>query len=250
MPPFRVTLRLASSKPLKPSLKQAVRQQLAARASGRELPTIPECPSPTCECAEMPPDLDIETERKLNGTMPAHSEHVIICTGQADWKSRIEDEKDTAPWGEVVSSIKTLLGPKGRLHDVGWLCSVNSVSLTYPSAISKRRREHLLVRAYPRPTSCSSRVSGFQSYITSSTLRVECRQFSRILRPSRSETIDRAARAEEKVSGRPTEGKIASTGSRKPHLHTNNSGVQSQFERLTLRHSRPSSPSRILSIHQ
>lgn len=68
----------------------------------------------------MPPDLDIETDRKLNGTMPAHSEHVIICTGQADWKSRIEDEKDTAPWGEVVSSIKSLLGPKGRMHDVSW----------------------------------------------------------------------------------------------------------------------------------
>lgn len=66
----------------------------------------------------MPPDLDIEMEKKLNGTMPAHSEHVIIFTGQADWKSRIEDEKDTAPWGDVVSTTKDLLGPKGRLHDV------------------------------------------------------------------------------------------------------------------------------------
>lgn len=68
----------------------------------------------------MPPDLDIETEKKLNGTMPAYSEHVMISTGQADWKSRIEDEMDTAPWGEVVSTMKSLLGPKGRLHDVGW----------------------------------------------------------------------------------------------------------------------------------
>lgn len=78
----------------------------------------------------MPPDLDIETDRKLNGTMPAHSEHVIICTGQADWKSRIEDEKDTAPWGEVVSSIKSLLGPKGRMHDVSWSLPAFIASLT------------------------------------------------------------------------------------------------------------------------
>lgn len=122
MSPFRASLRLANKKAVTPnSIKQTVRQHLASRASGRELPTIPECPSPTCECAEMPPDLDIEMEKKLNGTMPAHSEHVLISTGQADWKSRIEDEKDTAPWGEVISNMKDLLGPKGRLHDVSWL---------------------------------------------------------------------------------------------------------------------------------
>lgn len=66
----------------------------------------------------MPPDLDIETSKDLNGTMAAYSEQIVISTSQADWKSRIEDEKDTAPWGSVVSEIKTMLGPKGRYHDV------------------------------------------------------------------------------------------------------------------------------------
>lgn len=119
MSSFKATLRLASNKSLKPNaLKQAVRQQLALRAGSRDLPTIPTCPSPTCECADMPPDLDIDMEKKLNGSIAAYSEHVIVSTGQADWKSRIEDEKDTAPWGEIVASTRTLLGPKGRLHDV------------------------------------------------------------------------------------------------------------------------------------
>jgi len=67
----------------------------------------------------MPSNLDIETSKDLNGTMAAYSEQIIISTGQADWKSKIEDERDTAPWGNVVSEIKTMLGPRGRYHDVG-----------------------------------------------------------------------------------------------------------------------------------
>lgn len=67
----------------------------------------------------MPPDLDIDTTKTLDGTMAAYSEQILISTGQADWQSKIEDEKDTAPWGNVVSEIKDMLGPKGRFHDVG-----------------------------------------------------------------------------------------------------------------------------------
>lgn len=163
MSPFKVSLRLASNKTLKPNaLKQAVRQQLASRASGRELPTIPECPSPTCECAEMPPDLDIDIEKKLNGTMATYSEHVIVFTGQADWKSRIEDEKDTAPWGEVVSSMKSLLGPKGRLHDVSQLWLMFFTLLTQALAVPKCRREYFLFRSCSESVSWSACISCFQ----------------------------------------------------------------------------------------
>lgn len=72
----------------------------------------------------MPPGLDIDEKRNLNGTMAAYSEHIVVSTGQADWKSRIEDEKESGPWGEVVSNMKGLLGPKGRLHDVSRHLSV------------------------------------------------------------------------------------------------------------------------------
>lgn len=66
----------------------------------------------------MPGDLDIERDKNLDGTMAAYSQHILVSTGRADWQSKIEDEKDTAPWGGVVASIKEMLGPKGRYHDV------------------------------------------------------------------------------------------------------------------------------------
>lgn len=170
MSAFRASLRLASKNavpnPKAKSAKQAVRQHLAARASARDLPTIPKCPTPSCDCAEMPSDLDIEMERKLEGTAPAHSEHVIISTGQADWKSRIEDEQDSGPWGEVVSTAKALLGPKGRLHDVRCSMLLFSQILMQSLAISERCCEHILLRRRTRPTTRSPRIPFLLLHIT------------------------------------------------------------------------------------
>lgn len=67
----------------------------------------------------MPQDLDIDSRADLYGTMAAYSDHILISTGQSDWKSKIEDEKTTAPWGQLIGNVKDLLGPKGSLHDVG-----------------------------------------------------------------------------------------------------------------------------------
>ena len=64
------------------------------------------------------PELDIDRQKDLNGTMAAYSEQIIVSTGQSDWKSKIEDEKETSSWGAAVAQIKELLGPKGRYHDV------------------------------------------------------------------------------------------------------------------------------------
>lgn len=85
----------------------------------------------------MPSNLDIETSKDLNGTMAAYSEQIIISTGQADWKSRIEDERDTAPWGNVVSEIKTMLGPGGRCHDVGRTLNFKM----YSGALANKRQQ-------------------------------------------------------------------------------------------------------------
>lgn len=101
-------------------LQRTLKQRLAAEGKTLErsskIPVIPKCPEPTCECADMPGDLDIDQTKDLNGTMAAYSEQIIISTGQADWKSKIEDETNT--WGSIVAQIKGLLGPKGRFHDV------------------------------------------------------------------------------------------------------------------------------------
>ena len=73
-------------------------------------PTIEKCPSPNCLCEPTPQGLDIDHEKPLSGSMPAYTEHVIICTGKDDWKSRIEDEKNP----NLANGLKTLLRPRGR----------------------------------------------------------------------------------------------------------------------------------------
>lgn len=98
--------------------RQAVRQILAERAPLTPFPVIQTCPSPSCSCAEMPTGLDIDKSRDLNGSMSAYAQHLIISSGQSDWTSRIEDERDTASWGRFASDIKSALGRNGEFHDV------------------------------------------------------------------------------------------------------------------------------------
>lgn len=80
-------------------------------------PVIESCPSPTCQCRDMPEGLDIEKEQILNGSMAAYAEQILISTGKSDWKSRIEDEEGTH--GDAVRGLKGLLGPRGKFSDVG-----------------------------------------------------------------------------------------------------------------------------------
>lgn len=81
------------------------------------VPVIESCPSPTCQCQEMPSGLDIEREQNISGSMPSYAEQVLICTGRHDWKSKIEDEGDQSS-GQLVRQLKSLMGPKGRYSDV------------------------------------------------------------------------------------------------------------------------------------
>ena len=78
------------------------------------IPTLDECPSPTCQCRETPEGLDIDRETKLNGTMPAYALQVIVSTGRTDWKSRIQDDEDSA----LVNQLAKFTGPKGKYSDV------------------------------------------------------------------------------------------------------------------------------------
>ncbi|KAK5056653.1 hypothetical protein LTR84_012185 [Exophiala bonariae] len=80
-------------------------------------PVIPTCPSPTCQCSPTPADLDIDRTRDLNGSMSPYAQHLLISTGRKDWTSRIEDERDTAPWGRFTAEMKAILGRGGEFHD-------------------------------------------------------------------------------------------------------------------------------------
>lgn len=82
------------------------------------IPYTQTCPSPTCECASTPPDLDIDRKTPLLNTMAAYSEQVIICTGKEDWTSNIENEEGAT--GEFVKGLKSVIGKGGIGFDVGW----------------------------------------------------------------------------------------------------------------------------------
>jgi hypothetical protein len=69
----------------------------------------------------MPEGLEIDNKKPLNGTMAPFAEQVLICTGKADWKSRIEDENHG---DNLAADLKELLGRGGIYSDVSLhLCS-------------------------------------------------------------------------------------------------------------------------------
>ncbi|CAI6096368.1 unnamed protein product [Clonostachys chloroleuca] len=97
-------------------------------------PTIPTCPSPTCSCASMPEDLDIDHKSPLNGVMAGYAEHVLVCTGQDDWVSRIEEENSG---DNLAADLKELFGRGGKYRDPFHNVSVLNSSM--PSSIPPRR---------------------------------------------------------------------------------------------------------------
>ena len=67
----------------------------------------------------MPDGLDIDHSSNLSGTMAPYSSHVLVHTGQRDWKSKIEDEHSTGTWGPFLARLKKEFGRGGQYHDVG-----------------------------------------------------------------------------------------------------------------------------------
>lgn len=95
----------------------------------------------------MPEGLEIDHSRSLEGTMSPYAQHLLISTGQSDWKSRIEDEKDSpAAWGGLVGEVKALLGRGGEFFDV-CRCSfylLGSSIVVCPFASYVRRLSHMM----------------------------------------------------------------------------------------------------------
>lgn len=98
---------------------------------------IPSCPSPTCLCAPMPRDLDIDRKTPLLHTMAPYSEQVVICTGKDDWTSRVEDEESDA--GDFVRGIKGVIGRGGKAFDVCQRCSHFDYRVTFLFTILESR---------------------------------------------------------------------------------------------------------------
>lgn len=84
-------------------------------------PVTQTCPEPSCSCAPTPPmpeGLEIDHEQPLNGTMAAYTQQLLICTGQGDWASRIEDDGKGKAWGALSKGLRKLMGRRGRYADV------------------------------------------------------------------------------------------------------------------------------------
>ncbi|EPS26125.1 hypothetical protein PDE_01061 [Penicillium oxalicum 114-2] len=83
-------------------------------------PVTKTCPEPSCDCPPtpaLPEGLPIDHEQPLNGTMAAYAQQLIVCTGQRDWTSRIEDDGKDQGWGALVRGLKQLMGRGGPYLD-------------------------------------------------------------------------------------------------------------------------------------
>ncbi|KAJ5669196.1 hypothetical protein N7462_010266 [Penicillium macrosclerotiorum] len=83
-------------------------------------PVTKTCPEPTCTCPatpDMPEGLPIDHDQALNGTMAAYAQQLLICTGQRDWTSRIENDGEKQAWGDLVRGLKRLMGRGGPYLD-------------------------------------------------------------------------------------------------------------------------------------
>ena len=77
------------------------------------------CPEPSCSCPSTPSmPAPIDFDQPLNGTMAAYAQQLLVCTGQPDWTSRIEEDGQDQNWGELVRGLKRLLGRGGKYADV------------------------------------------------------------------------------------------------------------------------------------
>ncbi|TVY19633.1 Altered inheritance of mitochondria protein 32 [Lachnellula arida] len=132
------------------------RRHYAIPPKSPPFPTTPTCPNPTCTCSampELPPSLPIDYKTALNGTMPPYREQVLVCTGQEDWSSNIENENSGHNLAaDLKKWIKTC-------HPSPHVSVVNS---SFPSTVPTREEMQNLP-PYLYPSFPYSRQEGIQN---------------------------------------------------------------------------------------
>ncbi|EKD12440.1 sucrose cleavage family protein [Drepanopeziza brunnea f. sp. 'multigermtubi' MB_m1] len=81
----------------------------------------------------MPAGLPIDHSKPLSGTMAPYAEQVLVCTGNDDWLSNIEDENSG---DNLAADIKELMGRGGTYSDPYHKVLITNTSL--PSSIPSR----------------------------------------------------------------------------------------------------------------
>ncbi|KAH8712207.1 hypothetical protein GQ44DRAFT_742587 [Phaeosphaeriaceae sp. PMI808] len=132
------------------------------RFQSTTIPTVSTCPSPTCECASTPPNLDIDRQTPLLNTMATYSEQVVLCTGKDDWQSNIEQEE--GPTGEFVKGLKGVIGKGGSGFDPFYNVIVTASSL--PASSTKTATTVLLFPAFKRISNVPHTRDAFHAFAT------------------------------------------------------------------------------------
>ncbi|KAI8630211.1 Sucrase/ferredoxin-like-domain-containing protein [Xylariaceae sp. FL1651] len=81
----------------------------------------------------MPEGLSIDHKAPLNGLIPNYAEHVLICTGEKDWSSRIEEDNSG---DNLAADLKELIGRGGVYSDP--FHNISVLNSSFPSSISRR----------------------------------------------------------------------------------------------------------------
>ncbi|KAK1539557.1 uncharacterized protein CCOS01_00871 [Colletotrichum costaricense] len=141
----------SSASPSSSSSPKSKARPQASRPSAPPPPfeLVPTCPSPTCECAAtpaMPEGLDIDFKSPLNGVVSGYAEQVLVCTGQDDWVSRIEEENSG---DNLAADLKELFGRGGEYSDP-WH-NISTLNASFPSSVP-RRSELQTTSAYLLPS--------------------------------------------------------------------------------------------------
>ena len=77
--------------------------------------SISQCPKPSCPCAATPILTEpIDYTANIRESAPAVTQHIVICTGQSDWNSRIEEASEDDGSGQEVRLVKALKARSGR----------------------------------------------------------------------------------------------------------------------------------------
>ncbi len=101
---------------------------------------------------KFPDGLEIDHSKPLNGTMAPYAEQLLVCTGQRDWTSRVEDENG----GEnIVADVKELVGRGGEyadpFHNTPLIAS-SFPSTPLPKKIPESIKDHPTTSAYLLPS--------------------------------------------------------------------------------------------------
>ncbi|USP80615.1 uncharacterized protein yc1106_07889 [Curvularia clavata] len=133
-----------------------------ARLQSSPIPYISSCPSPTCECASAPPDLDIDRKTPLLNTMASYSEQVVFCTGKEDWTSNIEQEEGET--GDFVKGLKGVIGKGAPGFDPFTNVLITASSL--PKSETPNTTTALLFPSFKRIPSIPHTSASFSDFAT------------------------------------------------------------------------------------